>query len=70
VEGFSPGLRLYWLIAEMFGTEITHLAPRKKVGGETPLKSSYCGGANWSLAPYGPENCPLEHLLEISRTHR
>jgi hypothetical protein len=33
VEGFSPGLRLCWLITEMFGTEITHLAPRKKVGG-------------------------------------
>jgi hypothetical protein len=29
----------------------------------------YCGGANWSLAPYGHENCPLEHLLEIARTH-
>jgi len=29
----------------------------------------YCGGANWSLAPYGHENCPLEHLLEKARTH-
>ena len=32
-------------------------------------ESEYCGGANWSLAPYGHENCPLEHLLEIARTH-
>jgi len=32
-------------------------------------QEDYCGGANWSLAPYGHENCPLEHLLEIGRTH-
>jgi hypothetical protein len=36
-----------------------HRIPSYAQGASIPGEGSSCGGANWSLAPYGHRNCPL-----------